>query len=87
MGQISRWRLHLNPNDFPYFENLSALSRHPAAVVDRPRVLRPREAPGVQLVEGLDDARDSKPRPIGRVVADDEDTVRFPVMRIVDLVG
>ena len=85
IGPISRRRLNIHPNDFPYFEDLAALGRHPAAVVDRTRVLRPRQAPGVQLVEGLDDARDSNPRPVGRVVADDQHAVRFPVVRIVHL--
>jgi hypothetical protein len=71
---------------FPYFENPSPFRRHPTSVVNRSGIVAPSQTASVQLLQGLDDLRDSGPRPIRRVISDDQDAVGIAVVRIVDLV-
>ena len=71
---------------FPYFENPSPFRRHPSSVVNRSGIFAPSQTASVQLLQGLDDLRDSGPRPIRRIISDDQDAVGIAVVRIVDLV-
>jgi hypothetical protein len=71
---------------FPYFENPSPFRRHPSSVVNRSGIFAPSQTASVQLLQGLDDLRDSAPRSIRRIISDDQDAVGIAVVRIVDLV-